>query len=140
MQAEDTHLLSLTSGSCKCREIVTKLNIRSPHPRPCIFLTPHLALPDTSFINVSTKVCLCKTNGHKILITSENPSSCDTEHSPLQRKEMATAFAVQGGEPYLKVSLYKQVMKMGTDKGHQPQATRHPHLPSVLLGTTDSSN
>ena len=75
----------------------------APHPHPPIFSLRTSALPDTSLINVSTEVCP-KTNGHKILITSENPS-CDTEHSPLQRKEMTIAFAVQGGEADLKVSL-----------------------------------
>lgn len=53
---------------------------------------------------MSAQKYVLKTNGHKILITSENPS-CDTEHSPLQRKEMTIAFAVQGGEADLKVSL-----------------------------------
>lgn len=131
MQAEDTHLLSLTSGSCKCREIVIiKLNVTVLLPSPPFILSLcSSAQSDTYLVNVNTKVC---------------PEDQWAESSDYQQKSIMwyrtvtpaargndNCFAVQGGEDDLKVSLV--VLTCNEDGCRQRLLLNTPGTPSDIF-------
>lgn len=142
MQAEDTYLLSLPSGSGKCREIVIiKLNLMAPSPPPrFVFSLCTSARPDMYLVNVNTKVCP-EDQWHKVLITSKNPS-CDTERSPLQYKGNDHCLRQERGksQPQSVSGCISRWWRWVQTKATVQHAITHPHLWGVLLGNMDSSN
>lgn len=140
MQAEDTYLLFLTSGSCKCRKIVIiKLNIMALSPFSRLSSSRSLTLYPGSAWHIPCK-CQDKSMswrpiGRTFWLPAKIHHVILTIHPCRERKWLLLCCARWRAD--LKVSVLVVTYKVDGCRQRPllstPETQRHPHLPGVLL-------